>query len=140
MGICGSGAGPGPKGLLAGHTAVWGFPGGSVVNSLPANAGDEGDLGSIPGSGRCPGGGHGSPLQYSCLENPRDRGAWRATVHGGRKESDTTAERNPLAVDQPLLIASFPLLSQIIGSQSTRQKSLAGLQIPLHSTRHLWIQ
>ena len=44
----------------------------------------------IPGSGRSPGAGHGKPLQYSCLENPKDRGAWRATVHGGHKESNTT--------------------------------------------------
>ena len=45
------------------------------------NAGDAGDAGSIPGSGRSPGGGHGNPLQYSCLKNPIDRRAWRATVH-----------------------------------------------------------
>ena len=44
-----------------------------------------GDLGSIPGLGRSPGGGHGNPFQYSCLENPMDRGAWRATVHGVAK-------------------------------------------------------
>jgi len=44
-----------------------------------------GDLGSIPGSGRSPGGGHGNPLQFSCLENPMDRGAWQATVHGVAK-------------------------------------------------------
>ena len=49
------------------------------------NAGDAGDKGSIPGSGRSPGGGRGSTLQYSCLENPVDRGAWRATVHGVTK-------------------------------------------------------
>ena len=49
---------------------------------VPANAEDTRDLGSIPGSGRSPGGGNGSPLQYSCLENPMDRGAWRATFHG----------------------------------------------------------
>ena len=53
---------------------------GSVVNNLPANAGDAGDVGLIPGSGRFSGGGHGNPLQYSCLENPKDRGAWRTTV------------------------------------------------------------
>ena len=52
-----------------------------VVNNQPANAGDIGDPGLIPGSGRSPGGGHGNPLQYSCLENPRDTGAWQATVH-----------------------------------------------------------
>ena len=46
------------------------------------NAGDAGDSGSIPGSGRSPGRGHGNPLQYSCLGNPIDRGAWQATVHG----------------------------------------------------------
>ena len=49
------------------------------------NVGDAGDMGSIPGSGRSPGGGHGNPLQYSCLENPMDRGAWRATVYGVAK-------------------------------------------------------
>ena len=48
-----------------------------------------GDAGLIPGTGRSPGGGHGNPLQYSCLENPRDRAAWQATVHGVA-ESDTT--------------------------------------------------
>ena len=58
-----------------------------VVKNPPANAGD---AGSIPGSGSSPGEGNGNPLQYSCLENPMDRGAWRATVHGVEKESDTT--------------------------------------------------
>ena len=48
----------------------------------PANAGDSGDVGSISGSGRSPGIGNGNPLQYSCLENPMDRGAWQAPVHG----------------------------------------------------------
>ena len=58
-------------------------PGGSaLVKNLPVRAGGARDLGSIPGSGRFPGGGHGNPLQYSCLETPRDRGAWWATVHG----------------------------------------------------------
>ena len=59
-----------------------GFPGGSVVKNLPANAGDEG---LIPGSGRAPGKGNGNPLQYSFLENPMDRGARWATVHGAAK-------------------------------------------------------
>ena len=60
-----------------------------VVRNLPAKAGDIRDMGSIPGSGRSPGGGHGNPLQYSCLENPMDRGAWQATIHGVT-ESNTT--------------------------------------------------
>ena len=63
-----------------------GFPGGSVVKNLPAyNKGAAGDEGLIPGVGRAPGGGQSNPLQYSCLENPMDRGAWRATVHGVAK-------------------------------------------------------
>ena len=62
-----------------------GFPGGSVVKSPSANAGDSGDSGLIPGSGRSSGEGHGNPLQYSCPENPMDRGAWWATVHGVTK-------------------------------------------------------
>ena len=56
-----------------------GFPGGSDGKESACNAGDPG---SIPGSGRSPGEGNGNPLQYSCLENPTDRGAWRATVQG----------------------------------------------------------
>ena len=53
-----------------------------MVKNLPANAGDIRDPGLIPGSRRSPGGRHGNPPQYSCLENPMDRGAWQATVHG----------------------------------------------------------
>ena len=52
-----------------------------VVKNTPANAGDLRDSGSIPGLGRSPGAGHGNSLQYSCLENPMDRGAWWATIH-----------------------------------------------------------
>ena len=52
-----------------------------VVKNRPANAGDIKDVGSIPASGRFPGGGHGNPLQYSCMENLINRGAWRTTVH-----------------------------------------------------------
>ena len=57
---------------------ILGFPGGSEVKASACNAGD---LGLIPGLGRCPGEGNGNPLQYSCLENPMDGGAWQATVH-----------------------------------------------------------
>ena len=59
-----------------------------MVKNLPANTGDIRDVGSILGLGRFPGEGHGNPLQDSCLENPVDRGAWRATVHS--TESDMT--------------------------------------------------
>ena len=67
---------------MASHVAL-------VIKNSPANAGDIRDVDSIPESGRSPGGGHGNPLQYACLENPMDRGAWRATVHGVA-ESDMT--------------------------------------------------
>ena len=60
----------------------------SVVKNLPVNAGDAKDAGLISGSGRSPGKGNGNPLQYSCLGNPIDRGAWPGTVHGVIKESN----------------------------------------------------
>ena len=62
-----------------------GFPGGSVVKNLPANAEDVRDLGSILGSGKSPGEGNGNPLRYLCLGNPMERGTWQATVHGVTK-------------------------------------------------------
>ena len=61
-----------------------------MVTNLAANAGDAGDVGSIPGSGPSPGGGNGSPLQYSCLENAVDGGVWWATVHGVTNSWDMT--------------------------------------------------
>ena len=69
------------------YKEIWGFPGGSVVKNLPGNAGD---MDSIPGSGRSSGEENGNALQYSCLEIPMDRGAWRVIVHGITKESDMT--------------------------------------------------
>ena len=60
-----------------------------MAKNPPANPGDAGDVGSIPESGRSPEGGNGNPFQYYCLENPMDRGAWWAIVHGVAKESDT---------------------------------------------------
>ena len=63
-----------------------------AVRNLSANIGDIRDAGSIPGS---PGGGHGNPLQYSCLENPTDRGAWQATVHGITRVGHDLATKPP---------------------------------------------
>ena len=60
------------------------------LKNLPTNTGDTGDAGLIPGFGRSPGEGDGKPLQYSCLENSMDRGAWQVMVHGVAKELDTT--------------------------------------------------
>ena len=70
---------------------LYGFSGGSVVKDPLAGAGYT-DL--IPGVGRSSGGGNGNPLQYSCLGNPMDRGAWWATAHGVKKELDTTYQLN----------------------------------------------
>ena len=74
-----------------------GFPGGSDDKESSCNAGD---LGTVPGSGRSPGEGNGNPLQYSCLENPMNRGTYRAIVHGFA-ESDTTEKvsMHPLQQD-----------------------------------------
>ena len=69
------------------YNLVIGFPGDSVVKNLPSRAGD---VRLMPALGRSPGEGNGNPLQYSCLENPMDGGAWQATVHRDAKELDTT--------------------------------------------------
>ena len=65
-----------------------GIPGGTMVKNSPAKAGDAGDTGSIPGSGRFPGIGNGNPLQYSCLDNSMDRGTWWVRVHGVTNRHD----------------------------------------------------
>jgi len=80
------------------HRHSGGFPGSSGVKNPPANAGD---VVSIPGSGRTPAEENGNPLQYSCLENPMNRGAWRATVYGSQ-ESDTTEQLNNNNTDTQL--------------------------------------
>ena len=73
------------------QTIILVFPGGADGKESACNVGDPG---SIPGSGRSPGGGNGNPLQCSCLENPMDRGAWRVTFHG-IAESDMTEQLTP---------------------------------------------
>ena len=73
--------GVGQYGKLSQYKLISGFPGGLAVKNSPANARASGDAGSIPGPGTSAGRGNGNPLQYSCLKNPMDRGAWRATVH-----------------------------------------------------------
>ena len=83
-----------------------GFQGGSVVKNPPANAGD---VGLIPRLGRCPGGGHGNPLQYSCLKNLTERRAWEPTVH----------EVTELDMTEQLSTAQF-IESKFIGSERHR--------------------
>ena len=72
------------------------FPGGSVVKNPPDNAGD---VGLIPGLERSPGEGNGNPLQYSCLGNPMDRGAWRATVHGAARVRHDLATKQQYSIE-----------------------------------------
>ena len=74
-----------------------------MVKNLPANVGDTRDVGSIPGLGRYPEEGNGNPIQYSCLENSKDRGDWQATVQGVA-ESDTTEHRG----QELLYYGNFP--------------------------------
>ena len=78
--------------LLRWHLYSWASQVALVVKNPPANTGDSG---SIPGSGRSPGGGNGNPLQYSCLENPTDRGAWQDRVYGVAKVRHDLATKPP---------------------------------------------
>ena len=71
--------------LISNDTWFYGLPRWFIGKESAYNERDIGDVGSIPGSGRFPGRGHGNRLQYSCLENPTDRGAWKAAVHRARK-------------------------------------------------------
>ena len=75
------------------QSSYLGFPGDSVLKNPPVKAGD---AGSIPGPGRSPGEGNGNPLQYSCLGNPMERGAWRAAVHGVAEELDKLVTKQQL--------------------------------------------
>ena len=94
-----------------------------MVKNPPASSGDLRDGGLILGSGRSPGGGNGNPLQYSCLENPVDRGAWQATVHGGHKESDMTEVTSHTTFIKFLLYPSrYSFRDQ---SESESEKSLS---------------
>ena len=75
-----------------------GFCGGSGGKESAASSGDARDKGSVPGSGRSPGEGNGNPVQYSCLENPIDRGAWWATVHGVAKSQTGLRDTNTFTI------------------------------------------
>ena len=85
-----------------------------VVKNLPVNAGDIRDMGSIPGSGRSPGGGHGNPLQYSCLKNPVDRGTWWATVHRVTKSQRGLKRLSMQPMKKPQLPLELALCSNSI--------------------------
>ena len=80
-----------------------------MVKNLPANAGDEKDVGLIPGSGRSPGGGNGTPLQYSCRENPMDKRTWWAITHGVTKSQ---TRLNDLAHNNPPVERELPVTKE----------------------------
>ena len=97
---------------------LMGFPSGSVVKNLPANPGDSS---LIPGSGRSPGEGNGNPLQYSCLGNSMDRGAWWATVHGFAKEWDMTEWLNTHMLFKVMISATWESYSVFLGLSYEKQ-------------------
>ena len=112
------------------------FPGGSVVKNLPASGVD---AGLIPGSGRSPGEGNGNPLQYSCLKNSMDRGAWWATVHGVTKMTEQRSAHGTYSLKEEKISLLLLELSTILltrpydhRSWGMRCKSVVGL-LPLNS-------
>ena len=114
-----------------------GFAGGSVIKTLPDNPGVTGDSGSIPGSGRFPGIGNGHQLQYSCWENPMDRGAWWATVHGVA-ESWTRLDNCSHMYAQRLAIITS-IIPNWYGSNALCQTSfLSHMGQILHGLRSSW--
>ena len=117
---------------LDGYAVKGGFPGGAVVKNPPANAGDARDADSIPESGRSPGGGNGNPLQSSCLENSRDRGAWRATVHGVTKSwtqlSDAHQKRDSWLSKFTFRNTSMQCVSDDTGAVCAKMNSTLRLQ------------
>ena len=109
---------------------------GSVVKNPPAN---EGDVGLIPGSGRSPGGGHGNPLQYFCLENSMLRGAWWASVHGVT-QSDTTEQLSAhwrAGVCHPFTVNTGPVCPALPTSWGCRHLVVGMSPVPAYDLCHL---
>ena len=131
-----------------------GSPGGSVVKTLPANAGYSKNVGSIPGLGRSPGVGNGNPLQYPCLGNPMGRGAWRATVRGAAHTSYWFPSAclppptfsfpcfiliNPFRTDHVLetILSTFYIISHSTLIQSSGAETI---NIPILQMGKLWLR
>ena len=93
-----------PKSLFVFYQAYWVFPGGSDGKASAYSAGDPS---LFPGSGRSPGEGNGNPLQYSCLENPMDGGAWQATVHGVSKSCTRLSDFTSLHFTSGILVMLY---------------------------------
>ena len=106
------------------HVYVWlGFPGGTVIKNLPVNARDAGEAVSIPGLERSPGVGNGNPLQYCCLDNPMDRGAWQATVHGVSKSWMGINDWACICMAECLYCSSETIIALLIGYTQYKIKS-----------------
>ena len=124
------------------------FPSGSVVKNLPANAGATGDPGLIPESGRPPGEGHGNPLQYSCLGNSMDRGAWWATVHAIAESETTEVTENVHTHYEAITVASldhthylclyYIPMSYLLCNWKFVQLNLLDLLCPLSNSPLFW--
>ena len=108
-----------------------------VVKNLPANAGDIRNMGSIPGWGRSPGGEHGNPLQYSCLENPLDKGEWRAIVHRVAKSrtplkrlsssSSSRASNRDVGFQKPGSDSGYPVAQMVKNLPAMQESLIPGL-------------
>ena len=102
------------------------FPDGTVVKNLPANAGDARDTGLMLKSGRSPEGGNGNPLQYSCLENYMDRGAWWATVHGSQRvRNDQGNTHTQSCLENPMDRGAWQATVHMLAKSWTRVKRLS---------------
>ena len=106
---------------------IWAFSGGSEVKASACN---EGDLGLIPGLERSPGEGNGNPLQYSFLENPMDRGAWWATVHGIAKSQTPLSDFTLLSDTAAAAVAATKLLQQYLTLCDSIDSSQPGSSVP----------
>ena len=118
------------KSLVKGTMATGASQVALVVKNPPANAGDRRDAGSIPGSGRSPGGGQGNPLRYFCLENPTDRGDWWATVHRVAKSWTQLKRRSSHADHHGHVLKA--VCSSLWQVQKFAQLTLSELPVVLH--------
>ena len=107
---------------LLSESPIWGFLCGAVVKNITASAGEAGDADLIPGLGRFPRGGNGNPLQYSCLGNLMDRGAWWATIHGVKRFGHNLATKTQLLYLWVFLVQKY-LPSTIVGMFPNRSGS-----------------